>query len=70
MGIAIYASTMGCGRPPKEQYEASQINAKLIYGQAKASSKGMAYRPQVLFLPLVPRLGTGYEESLKGTIAV
>lgn len=51
--------------------------------QAKASSKGMAYRPQVSFLPLVPKLGTGYvipqtlskryEESLKangGTIAV
>ncbi|KAF9144978.1 hypothetical protein BGX30_010800 [Mortierella sp. GBA39] len=84
----------------KEQYEASQINAKLIYGQtllercarylifnympmsiqAKASSKGMAYRPQVSFLPLVPKLGTGYvipqklskryEESLKATIAV
>ncbi|KAH7051615.1 hypothetical protein BKA57DRAFT_503384 [Linnemannia elongata] len=87
----------------KEQYEASKINAKLIYGQtflercarylifnympisiqAKASSKGMAYRPQVSFLPLVPNLGSSYvipqklskryEESLKAngsTIAV
>ncbi|KAF8931524.1 hypothetical protein BGZ47_011797, partial [Haplosporangium gracile] len=62
----------------QEQYEASKINAKLIYGQtflerctrhlifnympmsvqAKASSKGMAYRPQASFLPLIADRGT------------
>ncbi|KAK3807123.1 MAG: hypothetical protein JOS17DRAFT_822737 [Linnemannia elongata] len=62
----------------QEQYEASKVNAKLIYGQtflercarhlifnympmsvqAKASSKGMAYRPQASFLPLVADRGT------------
>ncbi|KAF9981361.1 hypothetical protein BGZ65_004038, partial [Modicella reniformis] len=61
-----------------EQYNASQMNAKLLYGQTivervirhiilnympmsvqnKSAMKDLAYRPQISFLPQVPKKGT------------